>query len=487
MTAALYPHQAEAVTRAGAALATERAFLQADEVGLGKTRVALEVARGYPRALIVAPLSTFGGWLADADAMGVKLAVANGDGWPSGAAYVITNYERLAKWKQVGKQVPKTNIFRAEAWPLVIFDEAHRLKSHLTARWHVYEGIRAAAGRMLFLTATPAQSPLECRYLGDIFGFDPGPGWRRWVRGFKGISKGRFGDFDWTPGSLEDTRRLETLVERNPLAIRRRPSQVRGWPELQVSVTPLRMNTAETMAYDSAFADYLEAIARAGREISPAAAALVAVGQFRKRLSEIKVRHTLELAGELLDQGRVVTVAVEYLDAARRLRDELTRAGRVVGYIDGSTPSAERQSILERSRMDQLDALVFTVQEGINAHQFQDSHRARVQIDHDIRWSAIAQHQVDGRTHRAGRSALVYWLVCGGTVDERVALRLRERMATMRDILGDGEDTSTKGLLKAEGLFPAATAPESAPLESQAPTAGPRPATGPATQLLFQF
>ncbi|HEU5183440.1 MAG TPA: hypothetical protein VFU01_02655, partial [Gemmatimonadaceae bacterium] len=51
----LRPHQGEAVARARAALAEHGGALLADDVGLGKTFVALAVAAGARDPLVVAP------------------------------------------------------------------------------------------------------------------------------------------------------------------------------------------------------------------------------------------------------------------------------------------------------------------------------------------------------------------------------------------------------------------------------------------------
>ena len=79
--------------------------------------------------------------------------------------------------------------------------------------------------------------------------------------------------------------------------------------------------------------------------------------------------------------------------------------------------------------------------EGISLHQGDANSGGndvpRAQLDHDLRWSSVAAHQLDGRSHRNGRHAPVYWLVAKGTVDERVAEVLLLKLQRMGRIQGD--------------------------------------------------
>jgi hypothetical protein len=59
---------------------------------------------------------------------------------------------------------------------------------------------------------------------------------------------------------------------------------------------------------------------------------------------------------------------------------------------------------------------------------------SRSQIDHDLRWSAIQAHQIDGRSHRDGKFAQVYWVVAKDTVDSRVAEVLLWKLESMSNL-----------------------------------------------------
>lgn len=415
-------------------------FLIASEVGTGKTRIAcaaaMEVGSQVSQVLIVAPLSTFGGWLSEAEAVGLPIAIASAL-WPDTQA-VLINYEKLDKFEQI------LNINKK--FSLIIFDEAHKLKSPKSDRHKVWEKLRRKNNTMLYLTATPGQDPLDLRYLCGVIDFELHQYWS-WVRSFKGIYAPHWGGLKFRNGHIEDTRRLSKLLSENPRALRRTPQDIAGWPELERVIYPVKLTEPEWKDYVRSFEYYLDERETLGKRRHTKADVLVAVGQFRKALSLLKVPYTIELAKDLIEQGKVVAISCQYLAPTQEILEGLSKFR--VGVITGEVSSEERIQVLESSKKDELDVIIFSVVDGINLHQFEDHHRPRIQIDHDVRWSALEQHQLDGRCHRAGRSALVYWLSCAKTVDIKVAQRLKERMETLGAITGD-VDFGLEEILDAE-------------------------------------
>ena len=130
----LHPHQQEAVERLTRLLAIHRGALLADDVGLGKTFVALAVARAWPDRVVVAPAALRDSWLAAARRARVPVDVVS--------------LERLSR----STLAPRAG--------LVVIDEAHHLRNPGTLRFHaVAELCRDAT--VLLLSATPVQNALR--------------------------------------------------------------------------------------------------------------------------------------------------------------------------------------------------------------------------------------------------------------------------------------------------------------------------------------
>lgn len=129
----LLPHQVDAARRIHAALAQLGGALLADDVGLGKTFVALRVARDAGDALVVAPAALRSVWR---DAMR-----------RARVALPVVSIESLGRREAGAPQAARTP-------SLVIVDEAHHARNPATRRYRALAELTAGA-RVLLLSATP--------------------------------------------------------------------------------------------------------------------------------------------------------------------------------------------------------------------------------------------------------------------------------------------------------------------------------------------
>ena len=113
----LRPHQREAVARARVALEAHGGTLIADDVGLGKTFIALALAAEARRPLVVGPAVLRAMWTHAAAQTAVALE--------------YRSYEALSR-----SPMP------AKGYDLVILDEAHHVRTPRTVRYrHLAQGL----------------------------------------------------------------------------------------------------------------------------------------------------------------------------------------------------------------------------------------------------------------------------------------------------------------------------------------------------------
>src|SRR5262249_41528272 len=151
----LFPHQIEGV----AFLLGRRRAILADDMGLGKTRQAIVALRhAAPRGpyLVVCPASVKQNWareIAVAAPAASTQIIGRGAELTESAEWVIVNYDILGKHAEH---------LGATRWAGLVFDEAHYLKNHRSARSRLARQLadraKANAGEhpaVYLLTGTP--------------------------------------------------------------------------------------------------------------------------------------------------------------------------------------------------------------------------------------------------------------------------------------------------------------------------------------------
>jgi SNF2 domain-containing protein/helicase-like protein len=446
---ALRPHQSAAVEAIAASRAAGRpGFLLADDVGLGKTISAWDAIarmRDVETVLVVCPLAVIAHWRRTIARMGDR-----------GKQVVVINYDRLSKLFEVppaarGKVRTKKGVARrgeAHAFDLVVWDESHRCKNPTAARSKLAAKLTAESGFALWLSATAGQNPLELSYLAPLLASTTGSrasdlrDFERWCLGQGlGVARGAYGKWSWEGGAADlEAVRAMLFDGRTPAGLRRRPEDIAGWPSLNRILTPVGLEGEARALYEQAWTAFRRELALSPRGKDPKGA-LVAMLRLRQKSSLIRAQGTVDLALELLENGHQVAISVAFLETLEAIAAGLEAAGYPSARVDGSLGAREREAERLAFQRGERKAVLFTVEEGISLHQGEHNEAPRSQIIHDLRWSAIQMAQIEGRCHRDGRFAQVYWAYADGTLEERIAAIVCGRIKAMKGMSGD--DTST--------------------------------------------
>ncbi len=478
------PHQTQAIKAILLAARAERCgFLLADDVGLGKTLSALEGVFHLPNVesvLIVCPLGVVSHWRQTIRHVG-----------DHGKRIVILNYERLARLfeappptsrrksrKPARKVSRRTQNKRLAAkgeltmaFDCVIFDESHKLRNVTTQRARFAAKLQLAAQFTVWASATAGEDPLKLAYLAPLLArvtrskvtdLDDYEAWCA-EQGI-GVTRGAYGQWSWdreSPTAAQDLERVrQWLFEGTvPAGIRRRPEDIAGWPEVQRVPMPVALDGDERALYDEEWRAFRRSLQLAGRTPKDRGNALVARLRFRQKASLLRVPGTIALAEDLLDNGRQVAISVEFRETQEAIRAGIEKAGHACAVIHGEQSAGERER--ERLRFQRGDAtvVVYTVTEAISLHAgdvLASGNRVpRANILSDPRYSAIACAQIEGRCHRDGEHATVYYMFAEDTIEEDIVQTVIGRLRTMKTMIGD--DTATlaeiEALLRGEGAL----------------------------------
>ncbi len=420
----------------------------ADDMGLGKTLQALAVlierAPGGP-ALVVAPTSVCGNWLAEAarfapglnfriygegERDGVIAATAPGD-------VLIVSYTLM---QQAGEE------FAAHPWHTLVADEAQAVKNATAKRSQALFDI--PADFRIALSGTPVENRLA--ELWSIMRFcNPG------LLGTLARFTERFGNPIERNRDRDAQRLLRRLVA--PFILRRTKTQVLDdlppRTELILSVVP----EPDEAAHYEALRRHLviEAESLAGEKTGQARMHILAqLMKLRRAACDprlttpdlgyvgAKVRAFAELAAELVANGHKALVFSQFVDFLKLLREPLDQAGISYQYLDGSTPPPERTKRVAAFQAGAGDLFLISLKAGgfgLNLTA------ADYVVITDPWWNPAAEDQAMGRAHRIGqlRPVTVYRLVSKGTLEERIIELHHDKRALAEGVLAEGEEGAT--------------------------------------------
>jgi hypothetical protein len=460
-------HQKKAVAAVRAALEAGRTgFLNADDVGLGKTietwAAALEM-KDAETVLIVCPLAVVAHWRRTIQWMGDR-----------GKRIVVINYDRLKKLFEVPAEIAssagsrrkkKTRKVRTAkgiarygepySFDLIIWDESHKLRNVDAARSKMSLRLNAEADFVIWLSATAGQNPLELAYLAPLLAERTGArasdlkDYEKWcqIQGI-GVVRGAYGKWHWR-GDTKDAKQRE-MAEGDlkkmrsilfdgsvPAGIRRSPTDIAGWPEINRILLPVALDPQDRAMYRKAWDEFRNDLGLEATRKSSSRNALVARLRFRQKASLLRTAATVDLATELLEHGMQVAISVCFKETLSIIQDALARDGYDIVELHGDMTGQDKERQRLEFQQGRAPVCVYTVEEGISLHQGEYTDAKRANLIHDLRWSAIQMKQIEGRTHRDGKFSQVYWMLGEGTVEEEIAEIVAHRIRSMSRMQGD--------------------------------------------------
>src|SRR6202012_6125582 len=101
--------------------------------------------------------------------------------------------------------------------------------------------------------------------------------------------------------------------------------------------------------------------------------------------------------------------------------------------VHGGLPAVAREEERLRFQRGAARVVLLPVEEGISLHQGEHNDVPRSEVIHDLRWSAIQMAQIEGRCHRDGRFAQVYWAYSDDTIEHPISRVAAGRIQSMKD------------------------------------------------------
>jgi SWI/SNF-related matrix-associated actin-dependent regulator 1 of chromatin subfamily A len=428
----LFPHQIEGV----AFLLGRRRAILADDMGLGKTRQSIvslrHLAPGGPR-LVVCPASVKRNWAREIAVVAADASVLVIEGTAPislSAEWIVINYDIL------GRHVD--NLLRVP-WAALVFDEAHYLKNHISARSKLARQITIAAAlatprlAVQLLTGTPLTSrPRDLFVLLQLAAHPLGRSFLAFAKRYCAAEKGEYG---WKTGGASNIEELTVqlhgvMLRRSKDDVLALPPKLRTW--LPVAVAPGTGARAIKKVFELLAGKDTRPSPPRQVELRRRGQLLAFLVEARQALAFAKVASTLDFVKGAIDQGEKVIVFSCFDDPIQKLAHELGSAAVVV---TGKTPGAMRQPLVDRFQNDD-DVRVFVANiiaggTGLNLTA------ATQVVFNDLDWVPTNHWQAEDRAYRIGqtRTVNVTYVVARDTIDDFVQAVLETKAALVNAIV----------------------------------------------------
>lgn len=428
LTADLFPYQAQGVIWMSKTIGCTGGVILADEMGLGKTLQIIALLLIDPPtptapALIVCPTSLIANWIREFSrfAKGLSILVHRGPtraGVYSGlltADIVITTYDTL---------VNDISIFSAFEWAWVVCDEAQAIKNPDSNRRIALSSITRR--RTIAMTGTPVEnSLLDLWSLADFV-----------IPGLLGTRREFEAEF---PDELESAKALAHITDQ--IILKRRVIDVAG-------DLPDRLDFDVPLELDESLVEHYIAVRNETLAKYPTAGALVATLQLQLvcahpwlRIKSLavnpdgddadvwradsfslitpKMERAIELLREAFFNGNKVIVFALFNRVGDLIKEAfLGFPNAFWGSINGSTPQAERQPIIDKFTEHSGPGCLILNPKAAGAGL--NITAATVVIHFTPVWNPALESQASARAHRRGqtRPVSVYRLFYKDTVEE---------------------------------------------------------------------
>jgi SWI/SNF-related matrix-associated actin-dependent regulator 1 of chromatin subfamily A len=421
-------HQKEAIEK----LVRNKKFILADDMGLGKTTSTIIAAleTGAKKVLIVCPASLKINWQREiANYSDRSVYIAEGKKFSNDHDFVIVNYDILKNFHDI-KEKDKSEIMRIN-FDLVIMDEAHMISNPQAQRTKIANDIASKSNRVWLLSGTPMTSrPMNYYNLLNLVDSPVAMNWmayaKRYCNGFQ-FSVGKRKVWNVTGASNLDELRERTSTH----ILRRLKEEVLDLPEKIITPVYLRLKSKD---YEELMGEYFDWYDQNPEESSSLTIQFGKLMKVRKVIAQEKINNTIELAENIIEQGKKVIIFTNFTDTLNQIYNHF---GKSAVYLDGSCSKFHRQNAVDEFQTnDKIKVFVGNLKAagvGITLTS------AEAVIMNDLSFVPAEHSQAEDRSHRIGQknSTSVYYPLFENTIEGAIYDILNRKKKIISTVMGD--------------------------------------------------
>ncbi len=422
-------HQKEAIEK----LVGNDKFILADDMGLGKTTstVIASIESGAEKVLIICPATLKINWMREIENYtDKKVSIIEGKKWAP-ADYTIINYDILKNFHDP-KHTDKSDILNF-GFDLVVLDEAHYIQNIKASRTKIANSIVRSVGKVWLLTGTPMTSrPMNYYNLLDLVDSPVAENWMAYaIRYCNGYQFSVGSKKVW---NISGASNLEELRDRTkPQVLRRLKEDILDLPEKIITPVYLRLKSKE---YEQLMGEYFDWL-NSSEDSKSLTIQFSKLMKVRQVIAEEKIKDTIELAQNIIDQGKKVIIFTNFTDTLNTFTDYF---GKASVKLDGKMSKPQRQhSVDEFQNNEKIMVFVGNLKAagvGITLTA------AEAVIMNDLSFVPSDHSQAEDRAYRYGQkfSVSVYYPLFENTIEGIIYDILMKKKNIFETVMGDNEN-----------------------------------------------
>lgn len=424
-------HQKEAIEK----LAGSKRFILADDMGLGKTTATIIAAleTGAKKILIVCPVSLKINWQREIENYTDRsVYISEGKNFSIEHDFVIVNYDILKNFYDL-KDKENSLITKGE-FDLIILDEAHYISNGQAARTKLVNSFSKKCERVWLLTGTPMTNhPMNYFNLLSLVESPVSNNWMAYAIRY-------CGGYQFTAGTrkiwnVAGATNLEELRDRTSRQVLRRlKTDVLDLPDKIITPVYLRL---KSKLYEGLMGEYYDWYNKNPKESTSLTVQFSKLMKVRQVIAEEKIKDTIELAENILEQGKKVIIFTNFTDTLNKIADHF---GKQAVKLDGSTGKPQRQYAVDQ--FQENEKIKVFVGNLLAAGVGITLTAAEAVIMNDLSFVPGHLLQAEDRAYRYGQknSVSIYYPLFENSIEGIIYDMVNEKKQNIDTVMGDNID-----------------------------------------------
>jgi len=382
------------------------------------------------KILIICPASLKINWMREIENYTDRsVYIADGKNFSLEHDFVIVNYDILKNFYDLKDK--ENSLITKGNFDLIILDEAHYASNGQATRTKLVNSITKDCGRVWLLTGTPMTNrPMNYFNLLSIVESPVAQNWMAYAIRYCGGYQFMAGKRKiW---NVAGATNLEELRDRtSKQVLRRLKTEVLDLPEK--IITPVYLELKSKL-YEELMGEYYEWFNKNPNESSSLTIQFSKLMKVRQVISEEKIKSTIELAENILEQGKKVIIFTNFTNTLNKIADHF---GKQSVRLDGSTSKPQRQYAVDQfQENEKIKVFVGNVRAAGVGITLTASEAV---IMNDLSFVPGDLSQAEDRAYRYGQknSVSVYYPIFHNTIEGIIYDMVNEKKKNINTVMGD--------------------------------------------------